>query len=43
MQAFSWDDVRHFLAIVEHGSVARAATTLGVNQTTAAPAILAPV
>lgn len=34
MHDFNWDDVRHFLEVVERGSVLRAAEALGVNQTT---------
>lgn len=31
-----WDDIRHFLAVVEHGSTRRAGDALGVGQTTTA-------
>ncbi|MCB9791317.1 MAG: LysR family transcriptional regulator [Alphaproteobacteria bacterium] len=34
MQAFRWDDLRHFLAVVEAGTLTGAATTLGVNAST---------
>ncbi len=34
MQPVDWDNIRHFLAVVEAGSVRQAALRLGVNQTT---------
>ncbi|MEM9172636.1 MAG: LysR family transcriptional regulator [Pseudomonadota bacterium] len=34
MDTFDWDDVRVFLAIVEHGTLAIAAEQIGVNQST---------
>lgn len=34
MHDFDWDDVRIFLAIVEHGSLSRAAEALDINQST---------
>ncbi|MEM7613071.1 MAG: LysR family transcriptional regulator [Pseudomonadota bacterium] len=34
MHDFDWDDVRVFLAIVEHGSLGKAAEHLGINQST---------
>ncbi|ATB29516.1 LysR family transcriptional regulator [Melittangium boletus] len=35
MQATSWDDLRFFLAVVRHGTLATAARELGVNASTA--------
>ncbi len=34
MQLMDWDDVRHFLEVVDAGSINQAAQRLGVNQTT---------
>ena len=34
MHGFDWDDIRVFLAIVEHGSLNQAADYLGINQST---------
>lgn len=34
MHNFDWDDIRVFLAIVEHGSLNQAADYLGINQST---------
>lgn len=34
INTLDWDNIRHFLAVVESGSVSRAARSLGVNQTT---------
>jgi DNA-binding transcriptional LysR family regulator len=36
-----WDHIRHFLAVIEHGSTRRAAEALGVEQTTCARRIKA--
>jgi DNA-binding transcriptional LysR family regulator len=36
-----WDDLRYFLAVLEHGSTKKAATALRVNQTTCARRIAA--
>lgn len=34
MQPMNWDDVQHFLEVVQSGSVSKASQRLGVNQTT---------
>lgn len=39
--AVDWDHIRHFLAVIEHGSTRRAAEALGVEQTTCARRIKA--
>ena len=38
---FDWNDLRYFAAVLEHGSTARAAKALGVDQTTCARRITA--
>jgi DNA-binding transcriptional LysR family regulator len=38
---FDWNDLRVFAAVLEHGSTARAAKALGVDQTTCARRIAA--
>lgn len=39
--SIDWDHIRHFLAVIEHGSTRRAAEALGVEQTTCARRIKA--